>query len=100
MGHDRFIFTSTTSLMISHDVHRDTAAAAIWLGEDFGPLAPRNIYGVTKRAGEGLCRLHALEYGLNCIVLRTARFFPEEDDTHRELLGPRRLSRSESQARS
>jgi UDP-glucose 4-epimerase len=75
VGHDRFIFTSTTSLIISHNVHRDTAAAASWLDEDFGPLARRNLYGVTKLTGEGLCRLPALEYGLNCILLRTARFF-------------------------
>src|SRR5262249_16735315 len=33
-GHDRFVLTSTTSLMISQDVHRETAAAAIWLDED------------------------------------------------------------------
>jgi hypothetical protein len=43
---------------------------------------------VTKLAAEGLCRIHFLEYGLNCVVLRTGRFFPEEDDTHRELFGP------------
>jgi nucleoside-diphosphate-sugar epimerase len=43
---------------------------------------------VTKLAAEGLCRLHSLENGLNCVVLRTGRFFPEEDDTQRELSGP------------
>jgi UDP-glucose 4-epimerase len=42
---------------------------------------------VTKLAAEGLCRVHFLEYGLNCVVLRTGRFFPEEDDTQRELSG-------------
>jgi UDP-glucose 4-epimerase len=87
-GHDRFVFTSTTSLMISDAIRREDGAAAVWLNEDFGPLAPRNIYGVTKLAAEGLCRLHHLEHGLNCIVLRTGRFFPEDDDTHRELSGP------------
>jgi UDP-glucose 4-epimerase len=86
-GHDRFVFTSTTSLMISQDIHQQTGSAAVWLDESLGPLAPRNIYGVTKLAAEGLCRLHFLEHGLNCVVLRTARFFPEEDDTLRELLG-------------
>ena len=55
-GHDRFIFTSTTSLMISQDIRQETGSAAIWVDEDFGPLAPRNIYGVTKLAAEGLCR--------------------------------------------
>ena len=87
-GHDRFIFTSTTSLMISQDIRQETGSAAVWVDEDFGPLAPRNIYGVTKLAAEGLCRAHFLEYGLNCVVLRTGRFFPEADDTQRELSGP------------
>ncbi len=86
--HERFVFTSTTSLMITQDIHRQTGSAAVWLDESLGPLAPRNIYGVTKLAAEGLCRLHFLEHGLNCVVLRTGRFFPEEDDTLRELSGP------------
>jgi nucleoside-diphosphate-sugar epimerase len=88
VGHDRFVFTSTTSLMVSQDIRQDTGSAAVWLDENLGPLAPRNIYGVTKLAAEGLCRLHFLENGLNCVVLRTGRFFPEEDDTQRELSGP------------
>ena len=86
-GHERFVFTSTTSLMISQAIRADASAAAVWLDEAAGPLAPRNIYGVTKLAAEGLCRLHHLEAGLNVVVLRTARFFPEEDDTHRDLSG-------------
>jgi UDP-glucose 4-epimerase len=86
-GNDRFVFTSTTSLMISQAIRDEASEAAIWLDETSGPLAPRNIYGVTKLAAEGLCRLYAAEYGLACVVLRTARFFPEEDDTHRVLSG-------------
>ncbi|HEX4505490.1 MAG TPA: NAD(P)-dependent oxidoreductase [Alphaproteobacteria bacterium] len=86
-GHARFIFTSTTSLMISQAVRDEAAATAVWLDETSGPLAPRNIYGVTKLAAEGLCRLHAVQRGLSCVVLRTGRFFPEEDDTHRALSG-------------
>jgi UDP-glucose 4-epimerase len=86
--HDRFVFTSTTSLMISQGIRQETASSAVWLDESLGPLAPRNIYGVTKLAAEGLCRLHFLEFGLNCVVLRTGRFFPEEDDTQRGLSGP------------
>lgn len=81
--HDRFIFTSTTSLMISKAIQNEAADIAIWLDETSGPLAPRNIYGVTKLAAEGLCRLYAAEHSLACIVLRTGRFFPEDDDTHR-----------------
>lgn len=87
-GADRFIFTSTTSLMISSQIRDESGNAAVWLDEAFGPLAPRNIYGVTKLAAEGLCRMYHLERGLNCIVLRTGRFFPEEDDTHRHISGP------------
>lgn len=87
-GHDRLVFTSTTSLMISQAIREEAAEAAVWLDETAGPLEPRNVYGVTKLAAEGLCRLHHLEHGLSCVVLRTARFFPEEDDTLRDLSGP------------
>jgi nucleoside-diphosphate-sugar epimerase len=81
-GHDRFVFTSTTSLMISQAIRDEAGSAAVWLDERSGPLAPRNIYGVTKLAAEGLCQLYAAEHGLACVVLRTSRFFPEDDDTH------------------
>jgi nucleoside-diphosphate-sugar epimerase len=81
-GHDRFVFTSTTSLMISQAIRDEAGDAAVWLDEDSGPIEPRNIYGATKYAAEQLCRLFHAEHGLNCIVLRTGRFFPEGDDTH------------------
>jgi nucleoside-diphosphate-sugar epimerase len=84
-GNDRFLFTSTTSLMITAEVHagkRGGAVSAFWIDEDFGPLAPRNIYGVTKLAAEALCREAHDRHGLNVLVLRTGRFFPEDDDTH------------------
>jgi UDP-glucose 4-epimerase len=89
-GNDRFVFTSTTSLMISESIRAGKAGGATraaWLTEDFGPLEPRNVYGVTKRAAEQLCALFHRERGLPVVVLRTGRFFPEEDDTHRELSG-------------
>ena len=41
---------------------------------------PKNIYGVTKTAAEDLCQLFHRNEGLAAIVLRTSRFFPEEDD--------------------
>lgn len=87
-GHDRFVFTSTTSLMISQAIRSEVAPGAIWLDEESGPLEPRNVYGVTKLAAEGLCRVFHLEHGLNCIILRTGRFFPENDDTHEHPSGP------------
>lgn len=80
-GHDRFVMTSTTSLMISEDIRAERGDAAVWLDEASGPLKPRNVYGVTKLAAEGLCRLFAREHGLGCLALRTGRFFPEDDDT-------------------
>lgn len=90
-GHDRFLFTSTTSLMITEDIRAGKtggATEAAWLDEEFGPLQPRNIYGVTKLEAERLCRRVHDEHGLAVMVLRTGRFFPEEDDTHRDLSGP------------
>ena len=76
---DRFVFTSTTSLMISNEI-RAGAARAAWITEDLQPLCPRNIYGVTKLAAEYLCRMVHESHGLSVVILRTARFFPEEDD--------------------
>ncbi len=80
---DRFVFTSTTSLMISQQIRDGRAGGAteaIWIDEEMAPLRPRNIYGVTKLAAEELCRLFNHLHKLPVLVLRTARFFPEEDD--------------------
>jgi UDP-glucose 4-epimerase len=80
---DRFVFTSTTSLMISAEIRagRDGGATrAAWLTEAMTGLRPRNIYGVTKLAAEHLCRLHYELHGLKLVILRTSRFFPESDD--------------------
>ncbi|WP_075791607.1 NAD-dependent epimerase/dehydratase family protein [Massilia putida] len=86
-GASRFVLTSTTSLMITQAIRDETAPAAVWLDETSGPLLPRNIYGVTKRGAEELARLFHADHGLPVVVLRTARFFPEDDDTHRALAG-------------
>jgi UDP-glucose 4-epimerase len=80
---DRFVFTSTTSLMISQRIRDGKAGGAreaMWIDETLTPLEPRNIYGVTKRAAEELCRLFNHLHRLPIVVLRTSRFFPEEDD--------------------
>lgn len=80
---DRFIFTSTTSLMISRDIREGLsggARKATWITEAMTPLLPRNIYGVTKLSAEHLCRLFHELHGLPVLILRTSRFFPEEDD--------------------
>ncbi len=47
--------------------------------ESLAPV-PKNIYGVTKRAAEDLCELFQHRHGLPSVVLRTSRFFPEQDD--------------------
>ena len=36
---------------------------------------------MTKVAAENLCELFYRKHGLPCLVLRTSRFFPEEDDS-------------------
>ena len=80
---DRFVFTSTTSLMISQEIRDGKAGGAkeaVWIDETMTPLRPRNIYGVTKLAAEELCRLFNHLHKLPVLVLRTSRFFPEEDD--------------------
>jgi nucleoside-diphosphate-sugar epimerase len=77
-GVDAFVFTSSTSVF--GDALRPRAAEpAVWVTEDIAPR-PRNIYGVTKIAAEDLCRLFNRKHDLRCVVLRTSRFFPEEDD--------------------
>ncbi|HXJ96735.1 MAG TPA: NAD(P)-dependent oxidoreductase [Terriglobia bacterium] len=80
---DRFIFTSTTSLMISREIRAGRsggASKAVWITEELSPLLPRNIYGVTKLSAEHLCRLFHQLHRLPVVILRTSRFFPEEDD--------------------
>jgi nucleoside-diphosphate-sugar epimerase len=86
-GASRFVFTSTTSLMISHAIRAGEGDTAVWIDETMTALAPRNIYGVTKLAAERLCRLVHDETGLPILILRTSRFFPEDDDTHQVLSG-------------
>lgn len=73
-----FVFTSTTSLFGDALVPAPGEPAA-WITEEVKPL-PKNIYGVTKTAAEDLCQLFFRNHGLACLVLRTSRFFPEEDD--------------------
>jgi UDP-glucose 4-epimerase len=73
-----FIFTSTTSAF-GRALTPAPGAPAAWITEDVRPV-PRNIYGVTKTAAEDLCELFHRSHGLPCLILRTSRFFPEEDD--------------------
>jgi nucleoside-diphosphate-sugar epimerase len=78
-GAHRFAFTSTTSAFGEALVPPKGEPAA-WITEAVAPV-PKNIYGLTKVAAEDLCYLFHRKHGLDCIVLRTSRFFPEEDDS-------------------
>jgi UDP-glucose 4-epimerase len=77
-GVTAFVYTSTTSVFGDALVPPPGEPAA-WITEDVTPV-PKNIYGVTKAAAEDLCQLFARNHSLDAIVLRTSRFFPEEDD--------------------
>jgi UDP-glucose 4-epimerase len=80
-GIESFVFTSTTSVF-GEALIPPTGAPAAWVTEAVRPV-PKNIYGVTKAAAEDLCQLFHRNYGLACVVLRTSRFFPEEDDNQK-----------------
>jgi nucleoside-diphosphate-sugar epimerase len=73
-----FIFTSTTSTF-GDALTPPRGAPAVWITESVVPI-PKNIYGATKVAAEDLCQLFHRDHQLPCLVLRTSRFFPEEDD--------------------
>lgn len=73
-----FVFTSTTSAF-GDALKPGEGAPATWITEEVVPV-PKNIYGMTKLAAENLCELMYRQHRLPCIVLRTSRFFPEDDD--------------------
>ena len=77
-GVGAFVFTSTTSTF-GRALVPAAGLPAAWITEDVRPV-PKNIYGVTKVAAESLCELFHRNAGLACLILRTSRFFPEEDD--------------------
>jgi nucleoside-diphosphate-sugar epimerase len=77
-GVQSFVFTSTTSTFGDALIPPADMPAA-WITETVAPI-PKNIYGVTKTAAEDLCQLFYRNHGLPCLILRTSRFFPEEDD--------------------
>ncbi len=77
-GVKSFVFTSTTSAFGSQ-LRAGAGQAAVWVTEDL-PSVPKNIYGTTKLLAETLCELFFRERALPVVVLRTSRFFPEDDD--------------------
>jgi UDP-glucose 4-epimerase len=68
------------------DAHKRGVDSAFWIDEELDQLAPRNIYGVSKLSAEHLCRMVHDATGLPTIILRTSRFFPEEDDMAHEII--------------
>ena len=77
-GVPRFVFLSSTSAF-GRALAPGPDAPAAWITEAVVPV-PRNVYGATKVAAEDLCELIARETGMGVLVLRTSRFFPEDDD--------------------
>lgn len=73
-----FVFTSTTSAF-GAALRPPPGSPAVWVDESLTPVV-RNIYGVTKTAAEDLCELMHRLKRLPVVVLRTSRFFPEDDD--------------------
>ncbi len=74
----RFVSLSSTSAF-GRALRPAPDQPAAWVTESVVPV-PRNIYGATKIAAEDLCELIARDHGLPVVVLRTSRFFPEDDD--------------------
>jgi nucleoside-diphosphate-sugar epimerase len=77
-GVKAFVFTSTTSTF-GRALVPPPGAPAAWITEGVVPV-PKNVYGTTKVAAEDLCELMQRDTGMPCLVLRTSRFFPEDDD--------------------
>jgi UDP-glucose 4-epimerase len=77
-GVECFLYTSTTSTF-GAALTPAAGEPAAWVTEDVVPI-PKNIYGVTKLAAESLCELFSRTRRLPTLVLRTSRFFPEDDD--------------------
>src|ERR1700761_2547158 len=75
---EAFIFTSTTSTF-GRALAPKPGEPAAWIDETVVPI-PKNIYGATKVAAEDICELIRRESKMPILVLRTSRFFPEEDD--------------------
>ena len=77
-GVKSFIFTSTTSTFGDMLTPKKNEPA-VWVTEET-PSIPKNIYGVTKSTAEDFCQLFYRNHNLSCLILKTSRFFPEEDD--------------------
>tara|TARA_B100000678_G_scaffold133234_1_gene111288 strand:+ start:10412 stop:11407 length:996 start_codon:yes stop_codon:yes gene_type:complete len=77
-GVESFVFTSTTSAF-GNALKPPQNQPAAWITETVTPQV-KNIYGATKLAAEDLCLLSHRQDGLPVLVLRTSRFFAEDQD--------------------
>lgn len=75
---ESFVFFSTTSAF-GMALSPKPGLPAAWIDESVVPM-PKNIYGVTKVAAEGMCALMQKQSGMPVLILCTSRFFLEEDD--------------------
>lgn len=80
-GVKALVYTSTTSVF-GRALAPDKGKPAVWITEDVAPV-PKNIYGASKLAAEHVCELVHCDHRLPCIILRTARFFPDLDDNRK-----------------
>ena len=70
----RFVFTSTTSV---YGCTTRPKTEAVWVTEALAPN-PEDIYDLTKLEAERLCQ-EASKAGINTIILRMSRCFPEPE---------------------
>lgn len=77
-GVESFVFTSTTSAF-GASLRPGPGDPAVWITERVRSV-PKNIYGATKTAAEDLCELSHRQTQMPVVILRTSRFFPEDDD--------------------
>lgn len=75
---ESFVFFSTTSTF-GAALSPKPGNPAAWIDETVVPI-PKNIYGATKVAAEDMCYLVHRQTNMPVLVLRTSRFFPEQDD--------------------
>ena len=73
-GVSRFVFTSTTSV---YGCTTRAQGSAVWVTEELSPN-PEDVYDRTKLQAELLCE-KASRHGMQCVVLRMSRCFPEPD---------------------
>ena len=70
---NKFIFTSTTSIYGKAMLNNKQA---VWVDESLVPQ-PRDIYDISKQAGENLCMDFAEKHHIDAFIFRISRFMEE-----------------------